>query len=100
LTIFWIGLAERRWWWFLLLGVASGLAVLAKGPVGLILPGAVTTLFLLWQRQLRLIWDRGMIIAFWSFVLTAIPWYVLIGLETHGQFLKEFFWTHNVSRGL
>ena len=55
LTIFWLGLAPRRWWWFALLGIASGLAVLAKGPVGLVLPGAVVTL----ARALSLYFRRG-----------------------------------------
>ena len=35
-----------------------------------------------------------------AFVLTAIPWYVLVGLETHGEFLSGFLWTHNLERGL
>jgi 4-amino-4-deoxy-L-arabinose transferase-like glycosyltransferase len=100
LTVFWIGLEQRRWWWFLLLGASAGLAVLAKGPVGLVLPTAVTTLFLLWERQLGLLWDRRWIHACWAFILTAIPWYVWVGIETHGEFLSGFFWKHNVERGL
>jgi 4-amino-4-deoxy-L-arabinose transferase-like glycosyltransferase len=28
------------------------------------------------------------------------PWYVLAGLETHGDFLRVFFWHHNLDRGL
>ena len=100
LTVFWMGLAERRWWWFLLLGVASGLAVLTKGPVGIVLPGAVITLFFLWQRQLYLLWDRRLAIAVGSFVLTAIPWFILVNIETRGEFLTGFLWTHNIDRGL
>jgi 4-amino-4-deoxy-L-arabinose transferase-like glycosyltransferase len=100
LTVFWIGLDQRRWWWFLLLGVSSGLAVLAKGPVGLVLPSAVTTLFLVWERQLGVVWDRRWFNACWAFILTAVPWYLWVGLETHGEFLSGFFWKHNVARGL
>lgn len=101
LAIFWFGWAVRRWWWFALLGVSAGLAVLAKGPVGLVLPGAVITLFLLWERQLwRVAWDRRWGYAFWAFVLTALPWYLWVGIETKGEFLYGFVWRHNVERGM
>ena len=42
-------------WWFVPCGALSGLAVLAKGPVGLLLPTAVTLLFLAWERRLSLL---------------------------------------------
>ncbi len=98
LTIFWLGLNQRHWWWFPLLGISSGLAVLAKGPVGLVLPGAVCVLFLLWLRQTSILWDRRWFAAFWSFVLTALPWYVWVAIETKGEFLAGFFWKHHFER--
>src|SRR3954447_20528229 len=52
-----LGLYWRHWQsggaWLVASAAASGLAVLAKGPVGLVLPFAVIVQFLLWQRQLR-----------------------------------------------
>jgi 4-amino-4-deoxy-L-arabinose transferase-like glycosyltransferase len=100
LAVFWIGLAERRWWWFVLLGVLSGLAVLAKGPVGLILPATVNSCFLLWERRLGILWDRRWFLASVAFILVALPWYIWVGLETHGEFLSGFLWTHNFERGM
>jgi 4-amino-4-deoxy-L-arabinose transferase-like glycosyltransferase len=100
LAVFWIGLAERRWWWFVLLGAFSGLAVLAKGPVGLVLPTAVNFCFLLWERRLGILWDRRWMLTSTAFVLTALPWYVWVSLETHGEFLSGFLWRHNVERGM
>jgi 4-amino-4-deoxy-L-arabinose transferase-like glycosyltransferase len=100
LAIFWFGLARRPWWWFALLGISAGLAVLAKGPVGIVLPGAVATLFLVWQREWRVAWDRRWFIAFWCFAATALPWYVWVGIETKGEFLAGFLWRHNVERGM
>jgi 4-amino-4-deoxy-L-arabinose transferase-like glycosyltransferase len=98
LTVFWLGVTRRGWWWFALLGLASGLAVLAKGPVGLLLPGTVITLFLVWERQLSIAWDRRWFLTFWSFVLTALPWYIWVGIETKGEFLYGFLWKHNIER--
>ncbi len=100
LAIFWIGLAQRRGWWFVLLGASSGLAVLAKGPVGLILPAAVNFCFLLWERRLGILWDRRWLLASVAFTLVALPWYIWVGLETHGEFLSGFLWTHNFERGM
>jgi 4-amino-4-deoxy-L-arabinose transferase-like glycosyltransferase len=99
LTLWWIGLAERRWWWFVALGASSGLAVLAKGPVGLVLPGAIATLFLLWQRDGGVVWDRRWQLAFWTFALVALPWYIWVGVETKGAFLRGFLLKHNLERG-
>ena len=99
MTIFWLGLAQRRWWWFVLLGVASGLAVLAKGPVGLVLPGGVVALFLLWERQWSIAWDRRWFLSFWTFAVTALPWYLWVGIETKGAFLSGFLLKHNLDRG-
>jgi len=100
LTLWWIGLAERRWWWFIALGASSAFAVLAKGPVGLVLPGAVATLFLLWQREWRVAWDRRWQLTFWTFAFIALPWYIWVGVETKGQFLYGFLFKHNLERGL
>lgn len=98
--VFWRGLARSGRLGFGALGVATGLAVLAKGPVGLVLPGAALGLFLLWSGRLRLLrtWRLGL--GMFAFVLVAIPWYALVGLETKTDFLKGFFLTHNVGRYL
>jgi 4-amino-4-deoxy-L-arabinose transferase-like glycosyltransferase len=100
LTIFWLGRSTQPWWWFAGLGVASGLAVLAKGPVGLVLPSTVVFLFVLWERRLILYWDRRWLLACLTFTLTAVPWYAWVTLETHGEFAVGFFWKHNVERSV
>lgn len=100
LAIFWIGLESKRWWWFVLLGASSGLAVLAKGPVGLALPAAIQVLFLVWDRRLGIVWDWRWVLTGATFALVALPWYILVGAETHGAFLIGFFFTHNLQRGL
>jgi 4-amino-4-deoxy-L-arabinose transferase-like glycosyltransferase len=97
---FWNSLARGDQSWFLFCGVSTGLAVLAKGPVGLILPSAVTLLFLAWSRQLRRLLDWRWLPGILVFGLVMVPWYAWVGAETRGNFLKGFFLTHNVDRFL
>ena len=79
---------------------AAGLAVLAKGPVGLVLPAAVVLVFLTWTRRLSQLRDRRFVQSLAAFTLVALPWYVWIGVETKASFLRGFFLTHNVNRFL
>lgn len=99
-TIFWCGVSRGSRAWFGLAGVAVGLAVLAKGPVGLLLPGAVCFLFLAWSRKLHVLWDRRLILGGTTFLIVAAPWYVWVALETKADFLRGFILKHNVDRFL
>jgi 4-amino-4-deoxy-L-arabinose transferase-like glycosyltransferase len=98
--LFWTGYASggRRWTWTV--GLGCGLAVLAKGPVGLALPAAVIGYYLLAQRELRRLFDARLLGGLLLVVLVAGPWYALVGAETHGAFLRTFWRTENVGRFL
>ncbi len=98
-----LGLYYRYWqtgrvWWIYASAVACGFAVLAKGPIGLLFPGVVVFLFLLWQRQLSRLFDLHLGEAILIFLLVAAPWYIWVGVETKGQFLREFWNTHHMNR--
>jgi 4-amino-4-deoxy-L-arabinose transferase-like glycosyltransferase len=94
------------WWsyehcgrgWFVTAGICTGLAVLAKGPVGFVLPASVVLLFLLWSRQLRRLWDRRLVWGTLVHGLVVAPWFAWVGIETKGEFLKGFLLTHNLGR--
>jgi 4-amino-4-deoxy-L-arabinose transferase-like glycosyltransferase len=84
---------------------AAGLAVLAKGPVGLLLPaGAVIITALLrgeagarrgsWLRNLLSPW------AVLLFLLLVLPWYLLAAARTGGALIGGFLLTHNLERFL
>lgn len=67
---------RRRRAWLVSAYVAIALAVLAKGPLGALLPGAIVGLFLLWERDLRALGRLGVA---WGVPLVAaivVPWYV------------------------
>jgi len=116
----------RRWATVAAMYGLMGLAVLAKGPVGAVLPTAVIGMFLLivrlpemarpagqpaWRwwlsRCLRPFAPRHFLRTCWSMrPLTAIlivlavagPWYAWVGWRTDGEFLRVFFWDHNLGR--
>jgi 4-amino-4-deoxy-L-arabinose transferase-like glycosyltransferase len=81
------------------IGVAAGLAILAKGPVGIVLPAAVLGVFLFVRGQLREGLRRigaGRCAAIAA--LVASPWFVLMTREHGGRFLDEFFVVNNIQR--
>jgi 4-amino-4-deoxy-L-arabinose transferase-like glycosyltransferase len=97
LGLFWHDVHSGRGW-LGGVGAAAGLAVLAKGPVGLVLPAGVALLFLVWQRRLRylLSWRMGW---FWLLLLlVAAPWYGLVAAETKGAWIAGFWKNHHVKR--
>lgn len=98
LFTFWRGYAKGGPLPFASVGAIAGLGMLAKGPVGLVLPAAVSIVFLAWQRDWRRVLDPHVGWGALAFLLVAAPWYVWVGVETKGVWLREFFLTHNVSR--
>ena len=96
---FWQGSVNGVRGWFIPCGIASGLAMLTKGPaVGLILPAATVGTCLLWTRQLSRLIDRRMLWGVLAWVLVAVPWYVLVATETKGEWPRAFFLKENLGR--
>lgn len=85
--------------WYLAFYVLVALAILAKGPVGIVLPGIIVGLFLLYigkfrevLREMRILWGSLLILAI------AIPWYVLVIGANGWNYINSFFGYHNVER--
>ncbi len=98
-----------------MIGGACGLAVLTKGPVGIVLPLGGIGLFAWWQAAAdpgrEGTWRQrlttaaitacrgvrpGLIVA--TAVLVSAPWYVAVSVRTEGAWAREFFLVHNVGR--
>jgi 4-amino-4-deoxy-L-arabinose transferase-like glycosyltransferase len=83
--------AERRNW-MLVCWVGMALAVLAKGLIGLVLPGAVLVLYTLaardWAIWTRLHLGKGLLL----FFAVATPWFVLVAIRNPEQ--PHFFFIH------
>ncbi len=86
----------RTWFWTA--GIVAGFGVLAKGPVGVILPASIVLLFLLWEKKLGLLPDPRLLGGVLLLGLVAIPWYALVGVETKADFLIGFLLKHNLGR--
>lgn len=96
--VFWRGYAGGGSAWLLGIGLSTGLGFLAKGPVALVLPAAAIGLFLLSTGELRRLWCWQLPAGLAVWALVALPWFVLVGSETKGEFLAGFFIKHNQER--
>lgn len=117
--------------WAAIHGV-SGVAVLAKGPVGFVMPmtiigatlwalrfpglpskdnssdqqGANTIVvwgfytFLLLKQAMWIAWKMRPLTSIGMLLIVAGPWYIAVGIATDGEWLREFFLTHNYSRAV
>ncbi len=95
---------------FLLAYLACAAGVLLKGPIGLVLPGAIVAAVLLQRGAWPAVWEGR---AWWrlmqelhvvpGLLLVAVivgPVYLWLEYASGGQFAREFLWYHNVTRGL
>jgi 4-amino-4-deoxy-L-arabinose transferase-like glycosyltransferase len=98
LTLFWFDYARGARTWFWTAGLVAGFGVLAKGPVGVVLPGAVVLLFLFWEKRLAILRDWRLLGGILLLALVAVPWYALVGVETKADFLIGFLLKHNLGR--
>lgn len=84
-------------WWSRLGFFFLGLALLAKGPVGLMIPGASLGLFVLlgnqWGKLLKIPWGTGLILM----LAVSAPWYFLMEQKAPG-FLNYFLLQENFNR--
>jgi len=85
-----------------LVGVALGLGMLTKGPIGLMPIPAIATSFLLLGRKNRNIqrdvWAVGASLAIGFLIFTS--WAIPANRATSGQFLREFIGRHVITRAL
>ncbi|MEN6367769.1 MAG: glycosyltransferase family 39 protein [Thermoguttaceae bacterium] len=118
----------KSWPTVALMYALMGVATLAKGPVGFILPTAVIGMFLLivrlpvgaasrcppedafvgWLHRLlrpfavrhflAVCWSMRPITALGASLAVALPWYLWVGVRTHGEWPTGFFLVHHLQR--
>lgn len=78
--------------------VFAGLAVLTKGPLGLLLPALAVVLFLLYRKQISFLASRWTLIGLCVFALIAVPWYLFAWKNYGDSFIQEFFYNDHWRR--
>ncbi len=84
---------------YILSYIFAGLAVLTKGPIGLIIPISVIALFFVIQKQFGLLrrfifcWQGWLL-----FLIVTLPWYGFVSLRFGKDFLYGFFIHENIQR--
>jgi 4-amino-4-deoxy-L-arabinose transferase-like glycosyltransferase len=77
-----------------------GVAVLGKGPVGMLLPLAAMGLFLLtingWRKLFSCAWWMRPLTAIIVIAVVAAPWYIEVGRETQWEWPRRFFLDFNL----
>ena len=99
LMLFYLAYSENRPRLYYGAYACAALAVLTKGPVGLVLPGLIIVLFLLWRRDFKSIFLHiklfsGLLL----FFVIAGLWYVPMYVMHSGDFISQFIGVHNVLR--
>ena len=86
--------------WMALAGLMTGLGMLAKGPVALVLIGVQTIAYLLLTRQAKRLLSPALWAGFALCLAVGLPWFGLM-IHLHGQlFISGFLEANNVTRYL
>lgn len=84
--------------WFVASGFCAGLGLLAKGPLGALVPGMVILIFLALRGQVRIAFSRpawkGALVA----LATAAVWYLPVSFLNWERFNRVFWMANNVTR--
>jgi len=104
------------WRWLVAMGISMGLALLAKGPIGFLMPMAIMGMHQLIIRSkcglgnnaissvvhpvhfIKTTLSMQPLLLLAIALLIALPWYVLVGLRTEGDFLNLFFLKEHLDR--
>lgn len=92
------GQSRGKTGWYLLSSVAFALATLTKGPVAILLGGAIIILYLVMTGEWRKLGIPAVILSAVVFLAVSLPWY-LAAYKIHGKvFLDAFFGFQNITR--
>ena len=83
---------EGRWQgrYYYLMYIFAALTVLAKGLIGIVLPGVVIVGYILVTRRWKILREMRLVTGALLFLLVAAPWFVLVSLK-NPEFARFFF---------
>ncbi len=80
----------HKGWYYYLFYLFAALAVLAKGLIGIVLPGAVIFCYLLASKRWRLLQEMRLASGIPLLLLVCAPWFILVSLR-NPEFARFFF---------
>lgn len=96
---FFLGYGGANARWFTAFYGFMGLAVLTKGPIGLVLPGLTVLSFTLYLGNIwRVFWESKPLQGLGIILAINAPWYILVTLANGQKYINSFFGYHNVER--
>lgn len=90
---------EHKALYYYLFYVGAALAVLAKGLIGILFPGAIVFLFLLLRKRWRTLREMRLFTGILLFFLVAAPWFILVSMQ-NPEFPRFFFIHEHIERFL
>lgn len=84
--------------WYFGMYVSLALAVLTKGPIGVLLPGLVMTIFIVMQRNWSEFMKMSIPFGALLFAVITLPWYLAMYAMHGADFLNVFLGVHNYLR--
>lgn len=76
----------------------AALATVTKGPVGLLFPGAIVFLFLMFTRNFAQLRHMKIPVGLIIYAFVALPWYILMYRYHGSAFIDTFLGFHNITR--
>ncbi|MFH0855524.1 MAG: glycosyltransferase family 39 protein [Candidatus Omnitrophota bacterium] len=89
---------QRKGLGIILFFALSALAVLAKGPLGLLIPLSIAIVFLFVKKDLKFIFCKYSVFGLLVFFAVALPWYILMEVKYGAGFNREFFYNDHFLR--
>ncbi len=100
MLLYFISDQEKNTKFLYLAYVFIGLAVLAKGPVAIVLPGITLLIYIILTKRFNVksILELKPFMGLAIVLIVAVPWYVLVHFKTDGAWTQGFFFDHNIDR--
>lgn len=99
LAFFWgYSYRRRRTIGNILFFLFAALAVLSKGPLGLLLPLGAVAVFLFVRKDIRFLSGAGFLAGMAVFAVVCMPWYLYVTIKYGNAFIHEFFYNDHIRR--
>ncbi|MCI1750770.1 MAG: glycosyltransferase family 39 protein [Megasphaera cerevisiae] len=98
LISFYLAYSEKKTYFYYIAYACAGISVLTKGPVGLVQPGLIILLFLIWRRDMKALLHMKLLTGLCLFTISTGLWYIPMYIMHDGNFVSQFIGVHNILR--